>query len=55
MMWIAASHSGNKGVPSHEPTAISALKVCDDILCCMKLTSRRPSENARSASVEEAE
>ena len=54
MIHTASEMSGISGVPSHDPTAISALNVWDDMLCCMKLTSRRPSENARSASVDAA-
>jgi hypothetical protein len=51
---MASDMLGINGVPSQDPTAISALKVWEDMLCCMKLTSRRPFENARSASVEAA-
>ena len=51
---MASDMSGINGVPSQDPTAISALKVWEDMLCCMKLTSWRPFENARSASVEAA-
>src|ERR1700677_2227988 len=54
IMRMASSTCGKRCVPSHDPTAISALKVCEAMLCCMKLTSQRPSENDRSASVDDA-
>ena len=41
-------------VPSQDPIATSALKVWEDMLCCMKLTLWWPFENACSASVEAA-
>jgi len=47
---------GLSGVSTHEPTAMSALNVCDDMLCCnlMWLTSNWPREKVRSASTDEA-
>ena len=54
MMHMAFEILGISGAPSHDPTAISALNVWDDMLCCMKSTSWRPSENAHSTSVEAA-
>src|ERR1700691_6714858 len=51
---MASDMLGINGVPSQDPTAISTLKVWEDMLCCMKLTSQRPFKNACSASVEAA-
>ena len=48
------SNAGQSGVLDYEPTPMRALNVWDDMLCCMKLTCRRPVENARSASTEVA-
>ena len=52
---VGMSRLGMKGVPAHDPIAIWALNVCDDMLCWRWLTWRRPHEKARSASTEEAE
>jgi hypothetical protein len=45
---------GINRVPSQDLTAISALKVCKDMLCCIKLTLWHPFKNVCSASVEVA-
>lgn len=45
---------GKIGGPTHEPIAIWALNVWDDMPCWRWLTWSRPPENARSASTDEA-
>lgn len=54
IMFVMVSSPGYKGELAHDPTAICALNVWDDILCCMKFTWRRPDEKARSASTDDA-
>lgn len=45
---------GNNGVFTYDPSPILALNVFNDMLCCMKLTWRWPTENAHSASTDDA-
>ena len=54
IMLMASDMLGINGVPSQDLIAISALKVWEDMLCCIKLTPWQPFENVHLASVEVA-
>src|SRR5882672_10267018 len=54
MICVARSIPGSRCDSTQDPSATLALNVLDDMLCCIKLIWRRPTENACSASTEDA-